>query len=73
LFPDTVVLLPKQKALLAQLCECIPDLDPRNPETMQRIFCLGLYALSRQVICQTEENDASLRDLMALVKGMIDE
>ena len=47
----------KHRQLLKKLSELIPDLDPETPESLQRIFGLGLIALTMQITNKARQQD----------------
>ena len=46
---EVIEITPKHRELLNRLSELIPDLDPNTPASLQRVFGLGLIALTMQV------------------------
>jgi hypothetical protein len=65
----------KHRTLLDRLAELIPDLDPEEPASLQRIFGLGLIALTMQVTSKAreEEKDELVAELGTLARDMIQE
>ena len=47
----------KHRQLLKKLSELIPDLDSETPESLQRIFGLGLIALTMQITNKARQQD----------------
>ncbi len=47
----------RHRQLLKKLSELIPDLDPETPESLQRIFGLGLIALTMQITNKARQQD----------------
>jgi hypothetical protein len=64
----------KHKELLTRLGDLIPDLDPDSPESLQRVFGLGLIALTMQVTnrARQQKQDALVEELGALAREMVD-
>jgi hypothetical protein len=64
----------KHQQLLDRLAELIPDLDPDKAESLQRIFGLGLIALTMQVTSKAreEEKDELVEELGALAREMVE-
>lgn len=71
---EIIELSQKHQSLLDRLAELIPDLDPEQPESLQRIFGLGLIALTMQVTSKAreEEKDELVSELGALAKDMVE-
>ncbi len=46
---EVVEISDEHKRLLNRLSELIPDLEPDSPQSWQRIFGLGLIALTMQI------------------------
>ena len=63
----------KHRLLLDKLSELIPDLDPQSPESLQRIFGLGLIAMTMQITARAREQDKSelVAELGELAKEMV--
>lgn len=72
---DVIRLSEKHRRLVDRLAELIPDLDPEQPESLQRIFGLGLIALTMQVTTKAreEEQDELVEELGALAHEMVQE
>ena len=64
----------KHRPLLKRLAELIPDLDPDAPESLQRIFGLGLIALTLQITnkAKTQQQDDLVAELGELAREMIE-
>lgn len=64
----------KHQQLLDRLAELIPDLDPDKAESLQRIFGLGLIALTMQVTSKAreEKKDELVEELGALAREMVE-
>jgi hypothetical protein len=71
---EVIDITDKHKQLLAKLGELIPDLNPPTPESLQRIFGLGLIALTMQITnkARQEDKDELVAELGALAKGMVE-
>lgn len=71
---ESIDLSPKHRQLLNRLSELIPDLDPETPESLQRIFGLGLIALTMQVTSRAREEDKDelVEELGTLARGMVE-
>ena len=52
---EVIKLTPKHRELLSRLSELIPDLEPNSPESLQRVFGLGLIALTMQITNRARE------------------
>jgi len=65
----------KHRLLLSRLADLIPDLDPDAPETVQRIFGLGLIALTMQVTNKARADDKQelVDELGALARAVVEE
>ncbi len=64
----------KHKELLTRLGDLIPDLDPDSPESLQRVFGLGLIALTMQVTnrARQQKQEALVEELGDLAREMVD-
>jgi hypothetical protein len=62
------------RRLLDKLSELVPGLEPDSPQSLQRIFGLGLIALTMQVTNRAREKDqeALVEELGALAKAIVD-
>ncbi len=71
---EVIEITPKHKELLTRLSELIPDLDPNGSTSMQRIFGLGLIALTMQVTnrARQQRQDALVEELGALAREMVE-
>jgi hypothetical protein len=71
---EVIEITKKHKLLLAKLGELIPDLNPETPESLQRIFGLGLIALTMQVTnkAREEEKEELVAELGALARDMVE-
>ncbi len=72
---EVIELSHKHRRLLDRLGELIPDLDPARTESLQRIFGLGLIALTMQVTSKARENekDELVEELGTLAREMVQE
>lgn len=71
---EVISISDKHRHLLSRLGELIPDLDPETPESLQRIFGLGLIALTMQVTnrAREEEKTELVEELGALAREMVE-
>jgi len=71
---EVIELSDKHRHLLKRLAELIPDLDPDAPESLQRIFGLGLIALTLQITnkAKTQQQDDLVAELGELAREMIE-
>ena len=62
------------RALLNRLSELIPDLEPDSPQSLQRIFGLGLIALTMQITNKARAQDQAelVAELGDLAKSMVE-
>lgn len=72
--PDVIALTQQHQQLLTRLSQLVEDLDPERPESLQRIFGLGLIALTMQVTnkARSEEKDELVEELGELAKEMVE-
>lgn len=72
---EVIELSEKHRRLLDRLGELIPDLDPGRPESLQRIFGLGLIALTMQITskARANEKDELVEELGTLAREMVQE
>ena len=72
---EVIELSEKHRRLLDRLGELIPDLDPERPESLQRIFGLGLIALTMQITskARANEKDELVEELGTLAREMVQE
>ena len=63
----------QHRQLLDRLGEPIPDLDPESPESLQRIFGLGLIALTMQITtkARAQDKDNLVEELGVLAREMV--
>ena len=71
---EVIELSDKHRHLLKRLAELIPDLDPDAPESLQRIFGLGLIALTLQITnkAKAQQQDDLVAELGDLAREMIE-
>ena len=71
---EVIEISDKHKQLLDRLSELIPDLDPDAPESLQRIFGLGLIALTLQITRKARDKDQSdlVEELGTLAREMVE-
>ncbi len=64
----------EHRRLLEKLSELIPDLEPDAPQSLQRIFGLGLIALTMQVADKARQEDQKdlVEELGALAKAIVE-
>ena len=70
---EVVELSDEHKQLLDRLGELVPDLQPDSPQSLQRIFGLGLIALTMQITNKARERDQSelVEELGSLAHEMV--
>ena len=71
---EVIELSDKHRHLLKRLAELIPDLDSDTPESLQRIFGLGLIALTLQITnkAKAQQQDDLVTELGELAREMIE-
>ena len=71
---EVIELSDKHRHLLKRLAELIPDLDPDAPESLQRIFGLGLIALTLQITnkAKAQQQADLVAELGELAREMIE-
>jgi len=64
----------KHRQLLQRLSDLIPDLNPETPESLQRIFGLGLIALTMQITNKARQEDKQdlVAELGTLAREMVE-
>ncbi|SVC08635.1 uncharacterized protein METZ01_LOCUS261489, partial [marine metagenome] len=64
----------QHQQLLTRLSELVEDLDPDQLESLQRIFGLGLIALTMQITnkARSEEKDELVEELGELAREMVE-
>ena len=71
---EVIELSDNHRHLLKRLAELIPDLDSDAPESLQRIFGLGLIALTLQITnkAKAQQQDDLVTELGELAREMIE-
>ena len=71
---EVIEISDKHRDLLQRLVELIPDLDPDAPQSMQRIFGLGLIALTLQITnkAKAQQQDELVEELGVLARKMVE-
>ncbi len=71
---EVIELSDKHRRLLDRLGELIPDLDPQSPQSLQRIFGLGLIALTMRVTNRARQRDQQdlVDELGAMAREMVE-
>tara|TARA_B100001250_G_scaffold414510_1_gene453432 strand:- start:3033 stop:3284 length:252 start_codon:yes stop_codon:yes gene_type:complete len=71
---EVIQLTPKHRELLTRLSELIPDLEPDSPASLQRVFGLGLIALTMQVTNRAREKQQEelVDELGALAREVVE-
>ena len=71
---EVIELSDKHRHLLKRLAELIPDLDSDAPESLQRIFGLGLITLTLQITnkAKAQQQDDLVTELGELAREMIE-
>tara|TARA_B100001989_G_C24140512_1_gene270048 strand:- start:223 stop:489 length:267 start_codon:yes stop_codon:yes gene_type:complete len=71
---EVIEITPKHRDLLNRMGELIPDLDPNTPASLQRVFGLGLIALTMQITnrAKQQRQDALVDELGALAREMVE-
>ena len=71
---EVIELSDKHRHLLKRLAELIPDLDSDAPKSLQRIFGLGLIALTLQITnkAKAQQQDDLVTELGELAREMIE-
>ena len=71
---EVIEISDKHRDLLQRLVELIPDLDPDAPQSMQRIFGLGLIALTLQITnkAKAQQQDELVEELGLLAREMVE-
>jgi hypothetical protein len=72
---EVIEIIDKHKVLLQRLSELIPDLDPDSPQSLQRIFGLGMIALTMQITnkARQEEQEDLVAELGALAREVVED
>lgn len=71
---EVIDLTDAHQQLLDKLSELVPGLKPDSPQSLQRIFGLGLIALTMQVTNKARELDqeALVQELGVLAKAIVE-
>ncbi len=71
---EVIEISEKHKQLLEKLSELVPDLVPDSPQSLQRIFGLGLIALTMQITNKARADDQSelVEELGNLAREMVE-
>jgi hypothetical protein len=71
---EVIQLTPKHRELLTRLSELIPDLEPDSPASLQRVFGLGLIALTMQITNRAREKQQEelVEELGALAREVVE-
>lgn len=71
---EVIEISEKHKQLLVKLSEMIPNLDPDTPESLQRIFGLGLIALTMQITnkARTQDQTELVAELGDMAREMVE-
>ena len=71
---EVIEISDKHRDLLQRLVDLIPDLDPDAPQSMQRIFGLGLIALTLQITnkAKAQQQDDLVEELGLLAREMVE-
>lgn len=71
---EVIELTEKHRQLLQKLCDLIPDMQADSPASLQRVFGLGLIALTMRVTQKAREEDREelVAELGALARQMVD-
>ncbi len=54
---EVIEISDEHRQLLEKLGELVPDLNPESPQSLQRIFGLGLIALTMQITNKARQQD----------------
>ena len=70
---EVIEISEKHKQLLDKLSELVPDLEPDSPQSLQRIFGLGLIALTMQITnkARTDNQSELVEELGNLAREMV--
>ena len=71
---EVIEISEKHKLLLDKLSELVPDLESDSPQSLQRIFGLGLIALTMQITNKARADDQSelVKELGNLAREMVE-
>ena len=70
---EVIEITDQHKQLLDRLGGLVPDLNPQSPQSLQRIFGLGLIALTMQITNKAREQDQAelVQELGDLAREMV--
>ena len=70
---EVIEISAEHKQLLDKLGQLVPDLNPNSPQSLQRIFGLGLIALTMQITNKARQQDQSelVAELGDLAREMV--
>ena len=71
---EVIEISAEHKQLLDKLGQLVPDLNPDSPQSLQRIFGLGLIALTMQITnkARAQEQDQLVAELGDLAREMVE-
>ena len=71
---EVIEISDQHKQLLDKLSQLVPDLNPELPQSLQRIFGLGLIALTMQITNKAREHDRAelAEELGELAREMVE-
>ena len=71
---EVIEISDEHRQLLEKLGELVPDLNPESPQSLQRIFGLGLIALTMQITNKARQQDQTelVDELGELAREMIE-
>ena len=71
---EVIEISEEHRQLLEKLGELVPDLNPESPQSLQRIFGLGLIALTMQITNKARQQDQTelVDELGELAREMIE-
>jgi hypothetical protein len=71
---EVIEITARHRQLLVRLSELVPGLDPDAPESLQRVFGLGLIALTLQVTNKARQRQQAelVDELGALARSMVE-
>lgn len=71
---EVIEISDEHRQLLEKLGELVPDLNPESPQSLQRIFGLGLIALTMQITNKARQQDQAelVDELGELAREMIE-
>ncbi len=70
---EVIEISEEHKQLLDKLGELVPDLNPESPQSLQRIFGLGLIALTMQITnkARRQDQDKLVEELGVLARKVV--